>query len=453
MKISAIVLTWNGVAYIEECLASLLAQDCADLEVLVVDNGSADGTPELVAGRFPDVKLIRNERNLGFAAGNNCGLRAASGDLLLLLNQDVKVQPGFLACLARTCEEPAVGIAGGKLLYPDGTIQHAGGYLYGPRGETGHVGRHAPDDGRFDQVADADFVTAAALAIRRTALAQIGPLDEGFAPAYYEDVDWCYRARAAGWRVVYQPGAVAMHHESTATAPESHERKFALNQGRVRFLLKHRSLEQLLNEFGPAELAWVAGLDRSEEMMSARRAYLGNLLALPGILAFRGGSEQEADALVALLADLRAASVAGLASLPLPEQVPAGQERDGDVILQALQQLQTLREHTFTSDVPVLGHLIVAVRDLWNNVATKWYVRPLIQQQSAFNEQIVAYLHALRRQLEYQDRLVEHRDRLFRGQSRDVAENIRELTFLAGRIAELEIASSERLHTTDDAKS
>lgn len=131
--ISAIVLSWNGKKYIADCLDALLAQDYAHLELLVVDNGSTDGTPELVAEQYPLVTLIRNGRNLGFAPGNNIGLRAATGDLLVLLNQDTRVQPGCLAALAATFADPSIGVAGCKLLYPDGTIQHAGGYLYGSR--------------------------------------------------------------------------------------------------------------------------------------------------------------------------------------------------------------------------------------------------------------------------------------------------------------------------------
>jgi GT2 family glycosyltransferase len=422
-RASVVVLVWNGIGYLETCLDTVLAQDYADFEVIVVDNGSTDGSPDLVAERFPQVRLVRNQRNLGFAAGNNVGLRAAGGDLLVLLNQDTQVHAGWLAALARVFADPAIGIAGCKLLYPDGTIQHAGGTLYGPRGESAHVGRHAPDDGRFDQVADVDCVTAAALAISRAALEQIGPLDEGFAPAYYEDTDWCYRARAAGFRVVYQPQAVVTHHESTATGALGHARKFALNQGRLRFLFKHWPLERLLNEFGPAELAWVAGMDRCEELMAARRTYLNTLLALSGILDFRQSSPAEADALVGLLIDLRAAAMIGLASpalsssegtLTLPDHTQA-------YLLHSLQEMQMLQEQPFTSQVPVLGGLIVAIRNLWNSVAAKWYVRPLIQQQSSFNAQVVRYLE---------------------GQSRDVAENIRELTALAEHLAASETRPS-----------
>jgi GT2 family glycosyltransferase len=422
--ISAIVLTWNGAAYIEECLTSLLAQEYAGLEVLVVDNGSTDGTPELVAECPPDVRLIRNERNLGFAAGNNVGLRIAGGELLVLLNQDTKVHPGFLLALARTFEVRMVGIAGCKLLCPDGTIQHAGGYLHGPRGETGHVGRHATDDGQFDEVADVDFVTAAALAISRAALDEIGLLDEGFAPAYYEDVDWCYRARAAGFRVVYQPEAVVTHKESTSTSESGYWRKFAINQGRIRFLFKHWPLDRLSKEFAPAEIAWLTAMERSRELMTARHAYLNALLGLSELAAFRHSSPEEATGLRYLLSDLRLAALASLVSW-LASQDPSDPgdrdaRADGAKLLEALRDHQTIREEPFHSQVPIVGRLIASFRSLWNGVSTKWYVRPMMHQQSVFNSQVVSYLQLIQKQVE--------------GGLLDTAENVRELTAIAERL-------------------
>jgi GT2 family glycosyltransferase len=438
LKASVVVLVWNGIDYLTTCLDSVLAQDYPDLEVIVVDNGSTDGSPELVAERFPRVKLIRNERNLGFSTGNNKGLRAATGDMLVLLNHDTLVHPGWLTAMARALDEPATGIAGCKLLYPDGTIQHAGGYLYGPRGASEHIGRHAADDGRFDELGDAEFVTAASIAISRAALEETGLLDEGFSPIYYEDVDWCYRARAAGHRVVYQPQAVVTHYESVTADGVSHEHRFSLHHGRLRFQFKHRSLDQLLTEFGPAEQAWVAALDRSEELMAARRAYLATILALPGILRFRGSTLAEADALVGLLGDLRRETMRGLAPSdgptvetmrglapsdgPTVEEVSNSGEHTQSHLLQELQDSQELQEHQFNSQVPLLGGLITAFRRTWGGVAAKWQVRPLVQQQSEFNALLVRYLE---------------------GQSRDTAENIRELTTLAEHLATLESALPE----------
>ena len=450
-RATVIILVWNGRDYLEACLDAVLAQDYASFGVMVVDNGSTDGSPRLVADNFPEAELLTNDRNLGFAAGNNVGLQVLAGmpcetstDFAVLLNQDTVVHHGWLASLARTFAGTRVGIAGCKLLYPDGTIQHAGGYLYGPRGETGHRGRHdkaegttTPVAGPPDGLTDIEFVTGAALAISREALATIGPLDEGFWPAYYEDVDWCFRARAAGYRVVYQPEAVVTHHESTATDALSRERKQALNQGRLRFLLKHWTIDRLVGDFAPAELAWVRSMDRCEELMAARRAYLGGLLALPDILAFRQGSTNDADTLVGLLTDLRAAAQSSLTSIGSPGAPTRGtrpeESRQPAGTLEMLSENQTIQEQPFTSHVPVVGRLIVAFRDLWNSIAAKWYVRPMVQQQSLFNAQLVNYLRTVEQRLQ--------------GQSMDIAENIDELTTMAQYLAGVE--ENDRQEDTD----
>jgi GT2 family glycosyltransferase len=439
--ISVVVLTWNGIHYLAPCLESLLAQDGADLEIIVVDNGSTDGTPDLMAERYPGVRLIRNERNLGFAAGNNIGLRAAAGDLMVLLNVDTEVHPGWLAALVAAFEDPATGIVGCKLLYPDGTIQHAGAYLYGPRGESAHVGRFAQDDGRFDKLIDSDFVTGAAIAIRRQTLEQIGFLDESFAPIYYEDVDWCYRARAAGFRVVYQSQAVVTHHESTTSTEFSYWRKFALNQGRIRFLFKNLPLERLLHESGPAELAWVSSLDRTTELMAARGAYLKTLIELPGILAFRGSDREEAVALRGLLADLRAGAIASLEALP--DSPPPTRE---------LEPASVVHQETACRQPSAGEGVFDKLRRLWRALhyldVLPDVVAHLHQHDQTLEKhgQIVGDLahHAAR--LEEQ---IGQQRRILEGQSRDAAENIRELTTLAERIVQLEMASVDLLRRVD----
>lgn len=418
-KASVIVLVWNGMSYLKPCLDSVLAQDFSDFEVIVVDNGSTDGSADFVAEHYRQVRLIRNVRNLGFASGNNIGLATANGDVLVLLNQDTEVGTGWLEALVGTFDDPTVGIAGCRLLYPDGKIQHAGGFLRGARGESEHLGRFEQDDGSDDELVDAEFVTGAALAISRAALQEIGPLDVGFSPAYYEDIDWCYRARSAGFRVVLQPRATVVHHESTATGELSYERKFALNLGRLRFVLKHWPIGRLQGEFTPAELAWIHSMNRCTELMAVRHAYLMGLLSLPDILDFRGSSLDEADVLAGLLSDLRAATAEGLARhdpAPKGSAPPAAGSLESSA-LHRLEQRMTLREQPFSSEVPVLGRLIVAARTLWNSVATKWYVRPLVQQQTLFNTEVVSYLQ---------------------GQSLDLAENIRELTTIAERVARIE---------------
>jgi len=187
MKFASIIIpTWNGLQLISACLDSLLAQEYSDFEIIVVDDDSTDGTADWVAKQYPQINLVHHSSNLGFCHACNSGLEQAKGDILVLLNHDTEVMAGWLAELvAVLATDSTIGIAGGKALYPDGRIQHAGGYI-DERGAGEHYGYLEADDGRFDQVKDVDFITGATLAITRDAYEAVGNLDIGFSPAYYE---------------------------------------------------------------------------------------------------------------------------------------------------------------------------------------------------------------------------------------------------------------------------
>ncbi len=413
LSASIVVLAWNGMPYLERCLDAVLRQDDADFEVVVVDNGSADGSADFVSNRFPTVKLIRLERNLGYAAGNNAGLRVARGDALVLLNQDTEVRDGWLRELIEPLSaDPHIGIAGSKALYPDGSIQHAGGHITG-RGETAHDGNRQRDAGQFDQLRDVDYVTGASLAISRRAMSSIGALDEAFQPAYFEDVDWCFRARLAGFRVVVAPRSVLVHHESSVGITHDQDRQCQIQVNRLRLVLKHWPLEQLTERFLAAETDW---LMRQAEggvhvVATMHRAYLRHLLNLSEVVDFRrrwlGDAEAGADTLAWVLLQLRAAislqpARAGLLQQPFvsidahaaPIPVPAPDATFAEV-LALLRQQGELREHEFRSDAPVVGRLVAALRRAWNDVSTRWYVWPVMQQQAYFNANAVDALNKL----------------------------------------------------------
>jgi GT2 family glycosyltransferase len=254
--VSAIVLCWNGADFVGPCLAALRVQTLRECEIIVVDNASTDGTAELVARSHPDLPLIRNERNLGFAGGMNRGIAQASAPLLVLLNQDVVLEPDALAQLAAAFAEDArVGAVGAKLLFPDRLrLQHAGGYLEWPLALGQHYGHGTFDLGQFDQPREVEYVTGAVMGLRRTALEEVGLLDERFWPGYFEEVDLCHRLRAAGWRVVYRPEVRAIHHESTTLGRLSEQYYVAYHRGRLRYVLKH-SDERAFRTFAAAEAA------------------------------------------------------------------------------------------------------------------------------------------------------------------------------------------------------
>jgi GT2 family glycosyltransferase len=312
MKASVIIPVWNGRRYLPACLDALLAQTHPDLEVIAVDNASGDGSADLLARDYPQVRLVRNARNLGFAGGVNAGLEIAQGDVVALLNQDTEVRPDWLAQLAGAMlDEPAIGIAGCKILYPDGTIQHGGAVIANARGESKHLGWHEADRGQCDTAFDAELVTGAALAISRAALECIGPLDTGFATAYYEDSDWCFRARAAGYRVRYIPQAVLVHHESPDIARQPDLVRYVFQRNRVRFVFKHWPESRIGGEFLAEETAWLQTLGPHGEalILAMRHAYLDNLLDMNELVDWRERLHLpgSADDLAQVLLQLRAA--------------------------------------------------------------------------------------------------------------------------------------------------
>ncbi|MBA3943692.1 MAG: glycosyltransferase family 2 protein [Herpetosiphonaceae bacterium] len=299
-NVAVIILAWNGHAFLPDCLTAVLAQDCpARFDVLVVDNASSDGSIDLVRTQFPQVAVMENHHNLGFAGGNNVGLRALLAgvapspcdvvpDIVVLLNQDTIVAPNWLAELVAVFERrPQAGIVGCKIFFPGTqTLQHAGGTIQWPVGTGLHRGTGEQDHGQYDTEVVLDYVTGAALALRSPVLQQIGLLDEGFSPAYYEDTDLCYRARAAGFEVVYAPRAQLQHHEGTSLQAQSPAHQRAYHRNRLRFVLKHAPLPVLTEAFAPAEeeemRRW--GLTNSQPR---KQAYLDAILALPELLQQR----------------------------------------------------------------------------------------------------------------------------------------------------------------------
>lgn len=221
-RVSVIVLNWNSYEVTRECLLSLRKLDYANREVVVVDNGSADSSPEKLAQNFPEVRLIRNAKNLGFAAGNNVAMREAlerGADYLLLLNNDTVVAPDFLRALVRIAEgDPSVGMLNPKIYFfePADRIWCAGGvhkpWWSFPR----MVGVHQRDDGRYNQAREVSFTTGCALLVKAEVVRRIGMLDEIFFLGF-EDADWTVRSLQAGFKAVYVPAAVVWHKDSYDT--------------------------------------------------------------------------------------------------------------------------------------------------------------------------------------------------------------------------------------------
>lgn len=307
-EIVVLILAWNGERFLGPCLRALAAQHAAPpYAVLVVDNGSTDRSADLVARDFPSVGLLRTGTNLGFAGGNNVGLAAmlatnAPGvqsipDAVVLLNQDTEVEPDWLAAIAAGLERhPKAGILGCTIVGPDGRLQHTGGALEPP---TFH-GRHRTE--ALDDDTPAEFVTGAAMVIRRACLEHIGLLDAGFHPAYFEDVDYCYRARAAGFDVIGLRDARLMHHENSSLGAQSAAHQRMYHRNRLRFVLRHGDLNTFSPTFVPAEHAEIFRWSIADST-ARKRAYLDAILYLPAVLALRNIAALAVQ--TALIADLR----------------------------------------------------------------------------------------------------------------------------------------------------
>jgi GT2 family glycosyltransferase len=214
VKLVAVVLNWNGGDDTLRAVESL-----AGVETIVVDNGSTDGSDAAVEAL--DVELVRTGANLGFAGGNNVGIRAAldrGADWVLLLNNDAVADPGLPAALERAAAERRdAGLLACKIYLRDDVLQYAGADFNAALGYSGRLaGYGRRDDGRWDALRDVGRADGAAMAASRTAIERVGLLDEELF-AYVEDVDWSLRMRAAGFAVVFVPDAKVWHRGSGST--------------------------------------------------------------------------------------------------------------------------------------------------------------------------------------------------------------------------------------------
>ena len=240
---AVVVVTYDALPWIEDCLASVRGE-----QVVVVDNGSRDGTVALVRGRFPDVRVVETE-NRGLGAGWNLGIRETESRYVLLLNADAWLRGEALSRLVAFADErPRAAVVGPRLLNPDGTLQRSvRGFptLWRLATEYFFLRKLAPRTqalngfyaGGFehDEVREAEFVMGACMLVRRDAIDEVGPLDEAFF-LFSEETDWCYRFRLAGWEVLFFPGADCVHVGGAAHGGRLYRENLL---GHLRFLRKH----------------------------------------------------------------------------------------------------------------------------------------------------------------------------------------------------------------------
>lgn len=284
--VSVVIVSWNTRALTLACLASLPAAARAHrLEVWVVDNASTDGSVDAIRRAHPDVQVVANTENVGFAAANNQGVARGSGRYVMLLNSDTVAPPGAIDALVGFADaHPGAGVVGPRLVNPDGTYQSGPTPFPSLWNETLAVtglGRRlltpaypsAPAH-RALVARQADYVGGACMLARRDAIAQVGGLDEGYF-MYSEEPDWCWRMRRAGWDVWYTPDAEIIHHGGQSTSQQRHAMTIALYRSKVRFLRRYR---------GAATARAAAAVF---VIASRLRRAIGRLLGHPSGLALR----------------------------------------------------------------------------------------------------------------------------------------------------------------------
>ena len=284
-ELSVIIVSWNVRELLNACLASLMVAESAcetpGLEVIVVDCASDDGSAAMVRRRFPQVTLLDQSENIGFTRGNNLGMARAAADTFLLLNPDTEVNGDALdQMLDLLRREPQVGIVGPHTLNSDGSHQStrrrfptlATGFFestwlekYAP---AGIIERYVMGDTDDAAIIEVDWAQGSALMFRRAVYEDIGGLDEGYV-MYSEEMDYCRRARAAGWRVFYHGGARIVHHGGKSSEKASAFAQLHFHGSKLRYFRKHHGEAhyQLLRFNLLLQFWWQMGLEAGKLLL------------------------------------------------------------------------------------------------------------------------------------------------------------------------------------------
>ena len=246
-RVSVVIVNWNGRHFLERCFRALLAQTCRDFEIVLVDNGSQDGSVPFVKEHFPQVRVITNSRNRGFAAANNQAIRATDAEFVATLNNDTEVDPAWLGELVQAADtDERVGACASRMLFADrpDVINSAGIAL--DRAGIAWDWRGGEKDNLEGQEPVAIFGASAGAALyRRAMLDEIGLFDEDFF-AYLEDVDLAWRAQWAGWRALCVPTARVLHLHSGTAVEGSPFKARLLGRNKVWLIAKNYPWPQLL---------------------------------------------------------------------------------------------------------------------------------------------------------------------------------------------------------------
>lgn len=251
--ISVVILNFNKKRYLEGCITSVLSQTFRDFEVILVDNGSSDGSLEYLEAHFPFIRLVNNKENLGFAGGMNAGIRQAVGEYILTLNNDTQIDNRFLERLVEPMRlDSRVGMCAPKMLLFDGKINSTGICL-SRSGAAWDRGMSEPDIGQYDSPEEVFGPCAGAALYRKEMLEEVGFFDEDFF-IYMEDVDLAFRGRLAGWRCYYAPSAKVYHMKGGTAGHDSDISVYYGNRNLLWYVAKNYPRSLLIRS-----IPWIIG--------------------------------------------------------------------------------------------------------------------------------------------------------------------------------------------------
>ena len=253
IDVSFIIVSWNAKDFLLKCVESISKEvGACTYEIVVVDNNSTDGSPEALEREYPEARLIQTGANLGFAKGNNIGIKESTGRFLCLINSDALLLPGCVDTLHQyMCENPAVGMCGPRVHYPDGSLQPScrrfptlfrslcsalGLSALNPKSSL--VGDTFMTWWNHDDNRTVDVMSGCFMFVRREAIDQVGLLDEDFF-MYGEDIDWCRRFNIADWKIAFNSAAQAIHHGGASSSNYPVPMYVAMQESRFKYWKKH----------------------------------------------------------------------------------------------------------------------------------------------------------------------------------------------------------------------
>jgi GT2 family glycosyltransferase len=243
--ISIIIVNFNGLRFLDACLSSICHQSYKLYEIIFVDNGSSDGSVDLVRKRYPAAIILETGKNLGFAGGTNTGIRRSTGEFILTLNNDTILDSHFLEEIKKPMQDDLhVGMCGSKILLPDGRINSTAICIF-RSGAAWDRGMGELDSGQYDSAEEIFGPSAGAALYRRSMLDEVGLLDEDFF-LFMEDVDLAFRARLAGWKCMYVPSAKVVHTFGGTTGKVSDLPVYYGSRNLLWYVIKNYPVKMLL---------------------------------------------------------------------------------------------------------------------------------------------------------------------------------------------------------------